>query len=310
MNLGPQSSSDTVLTRTYRLLQSVYRTKILKKPFGHGPHRNSKEKYGNYLVNGEEGGYNFLDEYIFRYAKSKVLEKQVNPDLTIDEYRLFNNMLSSMPMAFNLFGLIRKFLEDGDPAATVIIKTAFPDIKWIEQVIYLDIEFIPRPIEDYINDKSAFDVFILAKDKKGKKGIISIETKYTDLLGSNSSFNRDLKDRLVEKENLFKDTSIYSKGYTQLARNFLLTIAYKDVHHLKYMEHVVLSPQEDRHSFKEIADFKNNLNKYKENIHKIDLEDFVESARKCESKEYGILMNKFYQRYLDLKLIENINGFS
>ncbi len=304
MELYPQSNSDNAFTRKCRLLQSIYRTKILMEPFGHGPHRNSKEKYGNYLVNGEESGSNFLDKYIFRYAKSKVLEKQVNPDLTIDEYRLFNNMLSSMPMAFNLFGLLRKFLEDGDPAATDIIKAAFPDIKWIEQVIYLDIEFIPHPIENYTNDKSAFDVMILAQDKKGKKGIISIETKYTDLLGSNSSSNRDLKDRLVEKENLSKDTSIYSKGYTQLARNLLLTIAYKNVHHLKNIEHVVLSPKEDRHSFKEIADLKNNLNKYKENIHKIDLEDFIDRVKICKSDVYSQLSDKFYMRYLDFKLTE------
>ncbi len=87
------------------------------------------------MISGEKIGKNFLDEYIFRYAESKVLEKQVNPALTIDEYRLFNNMLSSMPMAFNLFGLIRKFLEDKNMRAYKIIKTVFPEFTWIDQVV-------------------------------------------------------------------------------------------------------------------------------------------------------------------------------
>jgi len=301
------SDSDNAFTKKCRLLQSVYRAEILREPFGHGPNRNSKDKYGNILVNGENSGFNFLDEYIFRYTKSKVLEKQVNPDLTIDEYRLFNNMLSSMPMAFNLFGLIRKFLEDGNPAATDIIKIVFPDFKWVEKVTYLDVEFIPRPIGNYTNDKSAFDVMILAKDKKSNEGIISIETKYTDLLGSNSSSKRDLKDELVKKEDLVINRDVFKKGYSQLARNFLLTLAYKKVHKLKYFEHVVLSPQEDKHSLKEIEYFKTNLKKYHNYITKIDLENFVIRANESQSEEYRGLIKKFYIRYLDFSIIKEIN---
>lgn len=305
MNIGPQSTSDSAFVKKCRLLQSVYRAKVLKEPYGGGPNKKSKSRFGNYLVNGEKSGKNFLDNYIFRYAKFKVLEKQVNPELTIDEYRLFNNMLSSMPMAFNLFGLIRKFLEDNDPAATKIIKTVFPHIIWIDRVIYLDIEFLPKPIKNYTNDKSAFDVFIIARDAKGRKGIISIETKYTDFLGHNSSINRAIKDRLVEEENLFKKPEIFSRGYPQLARNFLLSIAYKKVNNLKYIEHIILSPKADVHSNKEITNFKNNLNKYRENVYKIDLEDFVESAKRCDVDDYIKLIEKFYQRYLDFSLVNS-----
>jgi len=141
MDNVPQPKSDNAFTKKCRLLQSTYRAKILKEQnYGPGPYKNSNSKYENYLINGEKRGKNFLDDYIFRYAKSKALEKQVNPDLTIDEYRLFNNMLSSMPMAFNLFGLIRKFLENGNQEATQIIKSVFPRFTWIEQVVYLDVE--------------------------------------------------------------------------------------------------------------------------------------------------------------------------
>jgi len=150
-------------------------------------------------------------------------------------------------------------------------------------------------------------VLILAKDKNGKEGIISIETKYTDLLGKNSSTKRDKKDILAKKEDLFEVPAIFSKGYSQLARNFLLTLAYKKLHKLKYIEHVVLSPSDDKHSVKEIDTFKNNLKKYNENITKMDLEDFTKLAEKCNSKEYVDLIELFYQRYLDFRLIENFD---
>ncbi len=305
MEIGPQSKSDSVFTKKCRKLQSIYRAETLKEPFCHGPNQNSKDKYGNILVNGEKSGLNFFDEYIFQYAKSKVIEKQINPDLTIDEYRLFNNMLSSMPMAFNLFGPLRRYIEDGNHDTTHIIKAVFPSLEWVDQVTYLDLEFIPKPSENYTNDKSAFDVMILAKDKKGQEGIISIETKYTDLLGKNSSSNRKVKDDLAEKENLFVDLSIFENGYSQLARNFLLTLAYKRIHKLKYFSHVVLSPYEDKHSNKEIDIFKQNLNKYHGNITKVELEDFVLRVKQSKINEYRKLINKFYIRYLDFSKVEN-----
>ncbi len=261
--------------------------------------------YGNYLVSGEKSGSNFFNNFIFQYAKFKVLERQINPDLTIDEYRLFNNMLSSMPMTFNLFCPLRKMLEDNNPDVTDIFCKVFPDFNWLKKIEYLDVEYIPRPIENYTNDKSAFDVIILGEDEKNRKGIISVEVKYTDLLGKNSSKNRNEKDKLAVEENLF-DPALFSAGYSQLARNFLLTVAYKKVHKLKYMEHVVISPQKDIHSINQINAFKKILNKYQQNIFKIDLENIIERTIRCESKEFKRIMEKFYKRYLDFSLIESV----
>ena len=170
--------------------------------------------------------------------------------------------------------------------------------------IDLEIENFTYPTIVEANSTTVAMVKIL---NYGKKGIISIETKYTDLLGKNSSTKREKKDILEKKEDLFDVPAVFSKGYSQLARNFLLTFAYKKLHHLKYMEHVILSPRADKHSVKEIDTFKGNLNKYSENITKMDLEDFIKSARKCSSQEYVDLIELFYQRYLDFRLIENFD---
>jgi hypothetical protein len=114
MEIGPQSKSDNAMTAKYRLLQSKYRAEVLGEECGVGPTRNRTTRYGNMLANGEETGSNFISEAAFELAKEKVLQKQSNKSLTIDEFRLFNNMLSSMPMCFNLFSDLRQLLRD-DP---------------------------------------------------------------------------------------------------------------------------------------------------------------------------------------------------
>jgi len=298
--------SDSAFTSKCRKLQDYYRVKVLDAEAGRGPTISSEHTYGNYVVNGKEKNLNFLNEYSFRFAKQKVNEKQINPDLTIDEYRLFNNLLSSMPMAFNLFGLLRKILEDNPKEASNIGHFVFSGIGWLHQILYIDIEFIPRPIEFYTNDKSAFDVFIKGCDNNGKPGIITIETKYTDLLGSNSSKNNEKKIELLTSLDLVDDSQIQffqKSGFGQLERNFLLTLAYKRNHNFRYFDHIILSPQEDKKSIKEINSFTAKLKKYSEQIHKYDLEKFIIDAQKSDSKEYKELAAKFYDRYLNYSLV-------
>lgn len=97
---GNQCRSDNAFTQKARLLQSMYRVEIGEKE-GVGPTRTSKRKYGNMITGGEVSGKNFLMKETFEYAKERVKNRKNGE--TIDEFRLFNNLLSSMPMAFNLF---------------------------------------------------------------------------------------------------------------------------------------------------------------------------------------------------------------
>jgi len=298
--------SDSAFKAKCRKLQDYYRTNKLCVESGKGPNRNSSRKLGSFIADGENNGKNFLNDYSFRFAKQKVNEKHINPDLTIEEYRLFNNLLSSMPMAFNLFGLLRKILEDNPGEASSIARQVFSNIHWLDKVLYIDIEFIPRPIEIYTHDKSAFDVFIKGSDIDGKTGIITIETKYTDLLGSNSSQNKEKKLFLLQSLKLTDTSHLQSyqeKGFGQLERNFLLTLAYKRVHKIHYFEHIILSPKEDKKSIKEIAAFKEKLNKYDDHIHKYNLEQFVIDAQETQSKDYRELVSQFFDRYLNYALI-------
>lgn len=299
--IGPQSESDNDFVAHFRLHQSEYRARILKEDYGFGPTKNSKNRFGNILVLGEKTGSNFISEAAFRFAKQKVLDKQINKYLTIDEYRLFNNMLSSMPMCFNMFSDLREMLVTEKDNALKIVKELFIEIPWIHELTYVDVEFIPIPITDYTNDKSAFDALLLVKDDAGKAGLISIETKYTDILGENRASDSDIKNDLVKKGKFFKQAlcdELMQNGYKQIHRNFLLTYAYAKKNRFKYFANVILSPKSDILSEKEIQEMKSEMTKHQECVYKLSLEKFVDRGKNCSHVYFKNLMQKFEIRYL------------
>lgn len=301
MNPGPQSPSDNAFTARCRLHQSRYRAEVLNEPFGCGPTKGSEIPYGNMLIDGETTGSNFISSAAFEFAKEKVKQKKTNKFLTIDEFRLFNNMLSSMPMCFNLFSDLRKLLENDRAEASRILKLMFREIGWIGTVTEIDVEHIPTPIEDYTGDKSAFDAMILVDTPDNRKGLISIETKYTDLLGSNTASSSDIKDQLVSKGDFFNEElkrELRDKGYKQIHRNFLLTYAYARKHGCGYFVNVVISPEEDSASVREIEEMKLKMTRYAECIRKIGLKEFVGRGERCGNEEVEGVMEKFGKRYL------------
>ena len=301
MEIGRQSSSDTKFVGKCRLQQSKYRAEVLNEPFGYGPNKNSPDKYGNMLVDGEKTGTNFITKNAYQFAKQKVLDKQINKNLTIDEYRLFNNMLSSMPMCFNLFADLRQMLLDNRNETSRIIKHLFQEINWIGKVNYIDVEFIPTPINEYTNDKSAFDAMLIVEDINGNKGLISIETKYTDLLGSNSSSDSKTKNEILLKEKIYdNELTIFlaKNGYQQIHRNYLLTYIYAKKNKFKHFVNIVLSPSEDDISQNEIDTMKKHMMKNHDTILKISLEKFVDRGIKCDNKEVSKIMEDFNNRYL------------
>lgn len=250
---GNQCESDNAFTRKARLLQSMYRVEIGEAE-GIGPTKNSKRKYGNMICGGEVSGKNFLMKETFEYAKERVANRKESE--TIDEFRLFNNLLSSQPMAFNLFHPLMLLLKQNPAVVTLAIRSVFRTLPVFE-VTEIGLEFIPTPVEKYTKDKSAMDAYIKFVDNKGGRHIIAIETKYTDVLGMNEASHCE------EQKQMLIDTGLFSTDFeellmggkvklTQIYRNLLLTERYRIVEELKDSYSVVLSPKEHPSTEEEI----------------------------------------------------------
>jgi hypothetical protein len=302
-DLGNIYTSDRPFTTKAALLQSIYRH---ERNEACGEAAN-KKTYGHLVSGGIETNKNFYYDETFEYAKRRVKCKKTEE--TIKKDRLFNNLLSSMPMAFNLFHPLMMLLKSDQVAADKIVAALFPEHR-IKEVLIIDIEFIPTPIEDYIGDKSAMDAVIEYINEDGAKGIFGIECKYIDTLGANTSKENPLKRDTAEKSGLFTETGMehVKKECTQIYRNFLLTEKYRMVKGYEYSQSVILAPIGHPTTEKEINSLKEFLIPAvaDEKIRKYHLEDFaaIIAIHADESRKPWI--HWFQKRYLAFDRVEEL----
>lgn len=197
-----------------RFHQSWYRHYKLGAAPGPNPHAGGKP-YGN-MLEPEAGrkGLNFLTPEIAAHAEWRWKKHP---------RRVFNNLLSSEPMAFNLFGPLRSDLD----LATRLLRRlpGFP-----ADATVTDVEFEPRPVkEKHIGDETKFDVFIGYQRADNRKGFIGIETKLTEPFSQKSY---EFGDRYAQWEQ--RGEWWWKKGaervfstmkFNQLWRNHLLAFA-------------------------------------------------------------------------------------
>lgn len=301
---GPQPKSDSTFTRRCRLLQSWYRVEV-KKELQCGAWRKGDSRVGSALVNGRESGANFITKEALAYASAKVKEREdgCNPDLTIDEYRLYNNMLSSQPMCFNLFSDLRAGIVAGSPAAQRVLAAMFLQ-SGIGTVESVEVEMIPRPTRDYIGDKTAFDAAVLFRGVDGRAGLASIETKYTDHLGANTASDPSLQWRLAEELGLLtaEGRRHYqaAKGFDQIARNLLLTLAFSRVHGRPNAVNYVVALEEDGEAKSAVEALRRRLAEpFRDRIVLCPLQALVCRGRALADPPIAEVLTKFQRRYLD-----------
>ena len=303
---GEKYSGDSKFVADCRQLQSMYRVEVNEAIRPYKGRDGKTHYYGNYISGGEKSGKNFLTGYAFRYAQERVASRKKYE--TIEEDRLFNNLLSSQPMAFNLFCPLREMLEKSPEAATAAIKAALPMYP-IHSVTDVDLEFIPEDYAELSGDKSAMDAIIRFVDYSGQKGFIAIETKYSENLGTNVALEKGTNKPRAKSLETVRQLKCFepdiedriTKGHlklTQIYRNFLLSESYGSRYGLDSYS-IILAPADHPSTGKEVDSLRNELREeYKNKIGSISLEDFVERIIKNCPEEYKDVFERFRDRYL------------
>lgn len=317
--LGNIYSSDGEFTTRAAILQSIYRGSINeecgtgKKNVIVGTDENGKpilksveQEYGHLVSGGEYINKNFFFKETFDYAHYRV--KNRKKDETIKADRLFNNLLSSMPMAFNLFHPLMMIRKKYPDALNRMIRNAFPSfpVHAVEDIL---IEYIPLPISTYTGDRSAMDAAIVFSDDSGKRYIIAIETKYIDKLGQNAAQKTELQIQSAMSLGCFnqKGMDLIQKGCTQIYRNFLLTEKFRIVNNLADSYSIIMAPEHHPTTEKEIKCFHENLlPQFHYKLSKYSLEDFFAALKPDCPDEFTGWLNWFYNRYLDFSKTEDL----
>lgn len=302
---GEPYSGDSKFVAKCRMLQSIYRAEqgLAIRPY---KGRDGVHYYGNYIEGGEISGANFLADYIFEYAKYRV--EHIEKYETIESDRLFNNLLSSQPMAFNLFCPLRELLKESPEEATRIIKSALP-IFPIHLVTEVDLEFIPSNYKDLTGDKSAMDAIIRFKTEDGKDGFIAVETKYSENLGTNEASKKDKSLEIIKSLECFNPDvveRIKNKQIklTQIYRNFLLSESYGLF--IKADSYsIVLAPKIHPSTDNEVRSITNEMQpEYKNKLQYISLESFTDRLISESPEGYADIFRRFRDRYLRFDKVE------
>jgi hypothetical protein len=167
----------TDFKRTARLLQSLWR-EDQGLPIGTQPMQSRDGKptrpLGSRieLETARDTGANFLSDNVRRAVQARLANPQ--PHQMLDEDRLYCDLLSSMPLCFNLFGELAADLALADE----VVHTWWPDTPGT--VTAVEFEWSPgRSLTgEYLENRSAFDVAFILDLGNGSKGVIGVETKY------------------------------------------------------------------------------------------------------------------------------------
>lgn len=193
--------------RRARLHQARWR-KGQGLPIGHQPYRGGPDAgiVGNRIELGaaKAGGHNFLTPSALAAAKYRLANPE--PHQMLNEDRLWADLLSSMPMCFNLFGEIAM----DESLARSAVRGLWPDAP--EGRVRVKFEHSPgRGDPKFLANRSAFDAAIEIETDAGL-GIIGIETKYHEHAKREKKPRSDKLERLVE---VTEAAGIFKPGWRQ-----------------------------------------------------------------------------------------------
>lgn len=123
-----------------------------------------------------QDAYTFGANFITPAARAAVDARVAAPEhhQTLDADRLYSDLLSSMPMCFNLFGPLHSDLELADRA----VHTWWPDTPGKVRAVRFEWSPGRSVAGKYLGNRSAFDAAFEIDLGDGRCGLIGVETKY------------------------------------------------------------------------------------------------------------------------------------
>ena len=246
---------------------------------------------------------NYLTPTICEVVKREVDGPQ-SQDKLYKKPRIYNHLLSSQPLCFNLFG---ELVEDLDLASQVL-----GDMRKGRgtQVTAIEFEWSPgRGDPRYTGDKSAFDVYVTYRNATGQRGFLGIEVKYHENLKKKEDKNPyhthgTRYDEVAAEMGCFHEEHLNTlrqasrqkpDGLQQMWRDHLLMGAHLKESGFVDACFVLLYPAVNTTCEATVVAYQQCLSDGR-TFEAWTLETFVSSLRKYTDAEWVRL---FYDRYLD-----------
>jgi len=211
-------TTDNKFQRRARLLQALWR-EARGFPIGE---RKPGLPLGSRLPKAlaQASGENFMTPVALAAARREIARMRAGSGQHIDEDRLWANLLSSQPLAFNLFAELAEDL----PLATRVCHRLWPER--VGSVTTIAFEHSPgRGSPRFTADRTAFDVYLEHTTPDGGRGFIGIEVKYHEALGDQPAEHRPRYDEVTTAMGCFGPDivgGLRQKPLEQLWRDHML----------------------------------------------------------------------------------------
>jgi len=285
--------SDPARRAARRLLQGWWREVEL----GLAPGRDQDGSLRNNMLPAEavarDRSLNFLSPEAASYAEKRA-PVVLGEAGALDEDRLWRNLLSSMPLCFNLFGRLR---ADPECGARVLARATGLDVAKIEE---LEVEWTPAGGHP-LGDRTAFDAWVSYRDSHDNRAFFAVETKYTE------PFSRGVYDRPRYREvTAWPEVGflpgaadiLRAAATNQLWRNTLLAAAVRREGGFAEGRVLVVALEDDPHVAGAMQVFRDVHEAPKTLVHVTTIEQLVAAAGQEES--LSAWSESFERRYLDL----------
>jgi hypothetical protein len=217
--------TDTRFQAAARLLQALWR-EDRDLPIGtHTDPQGRRRKLGSRISKSAgQAGANFLSPAIATLVRKELAYREIGA--FIDESRLMLNLLSSMPLTFNLLAPLKLDLA----LATRVLTCLDPSFNGqVEHVLF---EHSPaRGHVAFTGDHTAFDACMVYITPNGRRGFVAIEVKYSEGMQDPVSEPKPRLDELSRSSELFVDPDsriLRTNPLQQLWREHLLVQAMLD----------------------------------------------------------------------------------
>jgi hypothetical protein len=210
-------STDNAFQRRARLLQALWRE---QQGFLIGEHRGRALGSRLAMPPADKDLTNYLTDTIRAVVRAEVLDPARSKGKLYAKPRIFNDLLSSQPLCFNLFGELQQDLSLATRAFRGMTRGRIDEVKAI------GFESSPgRGDTKYTGDRSAFDVFVEYVTPTGSRGFAGIEVKYHENLDDKLAPHRARYDEVAAKMACFDNAKIprlKAKPLNQIWRDHLL----------------------------------------------------------------------------------------
>lgn len=218
---------------------------------------------------------NFITPVVREVVDVEVRNRPHGAGKLFGEPRIYDNLLSSQPLCFNLFGELSVDLN----CAKLVLEKLEPRIDRVSKIRF---EHSPgRGDPRYTGDHSAFDVFVEYESRDGKRGFLGIEVKYHEALTEKPSEHKSRYDELAticgwwlnDPANVRRERPLQ-----QMWRDHLLAASLIVNHDFDEGIFVFLAPAENAPCARAVAAFKQHVVPEKKDVFRFwTLEDVTTS---------------------------------